>query len=131
PARAGALRRRHRLVKADEVAACHGAKPYDLFVYHLGNSTQHIYMLPLLQRFPGLAELHDLRLGCLAHEARKRGAWPGTLADELRYCGETHLANWLHHGAVTEGALAHLAAQNRRPLERTEAGIVHSARGWR
>lgn len=42
-------------------------------LYHFGNSAHHIWMLPLLERFPGSVMLHDLFLGGLFHSlARDR-----------------------------------------------------------
>jgi glycosyltransferase involved in cell wall biosynthesis len=40
--------------------------PYDLIVYHLGNSTAHDYMWAYLYRYPGLLVLHDAQV----HQAR-------------------------------------------------------------
>lgn len=51
--------RRHPLVRTEEVAGRHEAEPYDLFVYHLGNTPLCRYGLDLLPRFPGLLMLHD------------------------------------------------------------------------
>src|SRR6476620_8331335 len=40
----------------------HGAEPYDLTVYQVGNSSHHDYIWPYLFRYPGLAVLHDVHL---------------------------------------------------------------------
>src|SRR4030095_9126780 len=41
---------------------------YDRILYHLGNSVFHLYMMPMLERFPGTVVLHDFFLrGLLAH----------------------------------------------------------------
>lgn len=44
----------------------HRLSPYDLVVYHLGNSSWHDYMWAYLVHYPGLVVLHDARL----HHAR-------------------------------------------------------------
>jgi glycosyltransferase involved in cell wall biosynthesis len=41
-------------------------RPYDLVVYHLGNSSAHDYMWAYLFRYPGLLVLHDAQV----HQAR-------------------------------------------------------------
>src|SRR5262249_4723155 len=48
------LMRRYPTFGADEIESRHEARPFDLFVYHVGNSYYHSYMLPLMTRFPGL-----------------------------------------------------------------------------
>jgi glycosyltransferase involved in cell wall biosynthesis len=121
------LARRHRVLSADEVAARHDARPYDLFVYHLGNSAYHVHMLPLLYHFPGLVVLHDFHLGGLVHTAMGAGRWPVTAADELDHEGEAMLAGWVRAGAVPTWAARFLSAHNRRLLDLAEAVVVHSA----
>src|SRR5262249_52116024 len=125
PPAATELARRHQVLSADEVAARHDARPYDLFVYHLGNSAYHVQMLPLLYPFPGLVVLHDFRLGGLVHTAMGAGRWPVTAADELDHEGEAMLAGWVRGGAVPTWAARFLSAHNRRLLELAEAVVVH------
>lgn len=44
------------------------AKRYDRILYHMGNSTFHIYMLNLMESYPGVVVLHDFyHSGLLAH----------------------------------------------------------------
>lgn len=44
------------------------AKRYDRILYHMGNSTFHIYMLNLMENYPGVVVLHDFyHSGLLAH----------------------------------------------------------------
>ncbi len=51
---------------AHEFVWRHRRDPYDLIVYHLGNSTAHDYMWAYLFRYPGLLVLHDAQV----HQAR-------------------------------------------------------------
>lgn len=71
------LASRHVIVPAPDLELRHEARPFDLFVYQLGASTFHLYMLPLLTRFPGMLVLHEFMLTGLAREAKKLGIWPG------------------------------------------------------
>jgi glycosyltransferase involved in cell wall biosynthesis len=65
----------HPSTKAAQSATVHAAHefvwrhrraPYDLVVYHLGNSSAHDYMWAYLFRYPGLLVLHDAQV----HQAR-------------------------------------------------------------
>jgi glycosyltransferase involved in cell wall biosynthesis len=51
---------------AHEFVWRHRRDPYDVIVYHLGNSTAHDYMWAYLFRYPGLLVLHDAQV----HQAR-------------------------------------------------------------
>ena len=44
----------------------HARRPFDLVVYHVGNSEAHDYLWPYMVRYPGLVVLHDGQL----HQAR-------------------------------------------------------------
>lgn len=46
--------------------ACRGR--FDAIVYQLGNSPYHHYMLPYMQRYPGVLVLHDAYVGHLGHD---------------------------------------------------------------
>ncbi|HZY85267.1 MAG TPA: glycosyltransferase [Gemmataceae bacterium] len=121
------LTRRHLIVTGDEAPSRHEARPYDLFVYHLGNSDFHVYQVPLLHQYPGLVVLHDFHLGGLVHSAINAGRWAATAADELEHEGEGQFATWVRMGAVAPWAGRFLAPHNRRLLELAEAVVVHSA----
>ena len=54
------------IYSAHEFVWRHRRDPYDLIVYHLGNSTAHDYMWAYLYRYPGLLVLHDAQV----HQAR-------------------------------------------------------------
>lgn len=53
------------VVSAEEYLS--GGSVLNRHLYHFGNSAHHIWMLPLLERFPGSVMLHDLFLGGLYH----------------------------------------------------------------
>ncbi len=52
--------------KAHDFVWTHAKRPYDLTVYHIGNSLGHAYEWAYLTRYPGLTVLHDAQL----HQAR-------------------------------------------------------------
>lgn len=98
-----------------DVEARHAARPFDLFVYHIGNQHFHTYMLPLLRKYPGLVVLHDLNLGELFKHATETGVWPRNTTEPVP--------------AVLDGAtgvLVHsaMAWKQVRKLSRTPASIV-------
>ena len=79
-------------------------KPYDLAVYHLGNSPHHNYILPRLYRHPGLAVLHDHSL----HDTRLRAALESWRGEDYR--AEMEVAYGERGGAAAELALAGLGS---------------------
>jgi glycosyltransferase involved in cell wall biosynthesis len=99
-------------VLVEEAISSHQAKPYDAFVYQLGNSRFHAYALPLLARYRGLVALHDLHFDGLLLAAIRQGIWTRSLNRELKRGGELSLAHALECGEITE----HEAAQPFRPL---------------
>ena len=105
-------------------------RPYDLFVYQLGNSGYHVYMLELMRRFRGLLVLHDYFMGGFVASCRERGRWPASLREELDYEGESHLADWHRSGHVNDFVVRQMTPLNRRILELADAVVVHSAWSW-
>jgi glycosyltransferase involved in cell wall biosynthesis len=130
PALAPELSQRHTLIRSTEVAARHAAEPYDLFVYHLGNTSLCLFALQLMHRFPGLLVLHDYPLGALVTAAIRAGEWPVSLADELESEAETELADLVRAGTVSPQAAARAVMLNRRVLHTAEAVVVHSPWAW-
>jgi glycosyltransferase involved in cell wall biosynthesis len=124
------LARRFPVVTADEVPARDAARPFDLFLYHVGNSTAHTYMLPLLVRYPGLVVLHDFHLGGLIREGRAERVAHLDLADEADRGGDSQFAGWARAGWLGDIPLTELAPLNRRVLEAAEAVVVHSGWAW-
>ncbi len=118
------------IVPADQVEARHAIRPYDLFVYHVGNSYFHTYMLPLMPRHPGLVVLHDVALGHLFRWANEAGIWPGSAADEADHNGDTQLAEWLRTGRLHPHAAAAFSPLSRRVLETAAGVVVHSHGAW-
>jgi glycosyltransferase involved in cell wall biosynthesis len=124
------LARRHTVILGSELPARDDASPFDLFVFQLGNSHYHTYMLDLLGRFRGLVVLHDYTLGGLVLSAIEDGVWPATLAEELAAAGESRLAEAVRSGAIPEPVAAQQAALNRRVLAAAGMVLVHSAWTW-
>lgn len=126
-----AVARRAAVVPANEVDARHAARPFDLFVYHMGNNYFHTYMLPLMRRHPGAVIVHDLHLGGLfrlSHEGV--GVWPGSWAEELEYNGDWHLSYWTQVGHMHPHVVPTFGPLNRRVLEAAPFLITHSRWGW-
>ncbi len=124
------LCRKFMILGAHEVSARHSAQPFDLFVYQVGNSHHHIYMLDLIRRYRGLVVLHDFYLGGLVLPATLCGAWPVSLADELNCEGETRLAERLRAGVIGPHDAIENVPLNRRLLSQAEAVAVHSVWSW-
>jgi glycosyltransferase involved in cell wall biosynthesis len=114
------------VLRADEAASRHDARPYDLFIYQLGNSHFHSYMLPLMFRYRGLVVMHDYFLGGLVLPLIRAGQWPGTLAEEVERDGHPELARSLRRRAITEVDALDGAPLNRRILKLAEMVAVHS-----
>jgi glycosyltransferase involved in cell wall biosynthesis len=127
------LAKHHLVLTPREAIDRHAVCPYDLFIYHLGNSPFHVYMLELLWRFPGLMVLHDHSLGALVLSACEvQRVWPTTLADELEHEGQSDFAASMRGRPVTDwDAIIDRSPLNRRLLRAAEAVIVHSAWSWR
>lgn len=111
---------------AREALACHRARPYDLFVFHIGNSVHHIYMLPLLWRVHGLVVLHDYAIGSLVAAAMHFGVLPKSAAEELDFEGEPELAAQARAGRLGIGAAAERVPFNGRILRAADGVLVHS-----
>jgi glycosyltransferase involved in cell wall biosynthesis len=120
------LVRRFPVVSSAEVPDRHRQCPYDLFVYHVGNSPFHVHMLQLLWRFRGLVVLHDYSLGHLMLHALHRGAWPATMRQELEREGRGDVAEHVEAHGLDWEYVNDSAPLNRRVLEAAEGVIVHS-----
>jgi glycosyltransferase involved in cell wall biosynthesis len=127
----GRLSTRLRVVRASEALERHVHVPYDLFVYHLGNSDLHVYELDLMQRQSGLIVLHDVQLGGLALRASAAGRWPGSLAAELEREGLVDLAAQLRRGEGDHDRIDASAGLYRGLIESSDGVVVHSAWSWR
>jgi glycosyltransferase involved in cell wall biosynthesis len=125
------LAARHLTLTAPEALRRHACRPYDLFVYQVGNSAYHVYLLELMRRFRGLVVLHEFFLGGLVASARQRGLWPTSVERELELEGETHLLDWKRKGYVNDIVLRQLVPENTRLLSLANAVLVHSAWAWR
>jgi glycosyltransferase involved in cell wall biosynthesis len=125
---APALAGSHLVLSADEVPARHQARPYDLFIYHVGNHHHHAYMVRLMHQFAGLVVLHDYYLGGLVWAAMQQGGWPVGLADDLELEGKARLAADYREERIGVEEILHQVALNQRILSWAEAVVVHS--GW-
>jgi glycosyltransferase involved in cell wall biosynthesis len=120
----------YRVLHEHEIDERHADDPFDLFVYHVGNSPLHLYMLELMQRHPGLVVLHDLFLGGLALRAAEVGAWPN-LGGDLEAEGASDLALAVRAGEADHERIAREVPLNRRIVAMSEGVVVHSAWSWR
>lgn len=118
------------LLLGNEVLTRHEVSPYDLFIYHIGNSRFHVYMLDLMRRCPGLVVLHDYFLGGLVLSAMQAGAWPVSLDEELAFEGEECLRATLRSGTISKWDVMQFSPLNRRILAGVEGVIVHSQWTW-
>ncbi len=114
------LARRHVIVCGREVAARHQACPYDLFMYHVGNSPLHLYICELMQRFRGLVVLHDYHVGELVLRA----------SADLASDGDADLIARYRAGQITRQQLVDQAPLNQTVLTAADALIVHSNWTW-
>ena len=112
---------------ADEAIVEHEREPFDLFVYHVGNSALHLYMLDLIRRHAGLTVLHDLSLTGLAIAAQLSDSWFGSLAASLEAESLFELAQAVRQGTATHQQISDAATLNGPVLARSEAVVVHSA----
>jgi glycosyltransferase involved in cell wall biosynthesis len=121
---------KHTVLFGDEVSRRHEARPYDAFVFHVGNSHFHAYMLDLLRRFRGLLVLHETHLGGLIASLIRSGLWPNTLDQELAFEGQTQLSRSLRASVVSAEGVLESAPLNRRLLGLAGSVVVHSAWAW-
>jgi glycosyltransferase involved in cell wall biosynthesis len=125
------LANKYPVLRGDEVLTRHRTRPYDAFVYHVGNSAYHVYMLDLLWRYHGLVVLHDIALGGLVLTALHRGLWPVSLRQELEREGHGHVADWVDQNGLDWAHVIDNCPLNRRVLESALGVIVHSHSSWR
>jgi glycosyltransferase involved in cell wall biosynthesis len=120
---------RFPVLRPDQAIRDHEQRPFDLFVYHVGNHERHVYMLDLMRRYSGLTVLHDIALGGLALKAQETGEWFGTIAGTLEAEGSS-LATAVRSGKADHDQIVRDATLNGPVLAHSEAVIVHSASSW-
>jgi len=125
-----ALAGRYPVLRPAEAIERHQQAPFDLFVYHVGNSDLHVYTLDLMRAQSGLLVLHDIHLGGLALRAREVGAWPGDLAADIQSEGAGELADRLRRGEADHGRIAAEVSLSRNLVAASEAVVVHSGWSW-
>jgi len=91
-------------------------------LYHFGNSAHHIWMLPLLERFPGSVMLHDLFLGGLYHSLSRSLSLPieTYLFADYGYEALRCVEEYGVHEALIRYPL------NRSVISQADAVLVHS-----
>jgi hypothetical protein len=113
---------------ANDFDEIHARRPFDLYVYHLGNNPHHEYIYDRAIRTPGLLVLHE---SCLHHLI----AWKTLVRkdedayrDELFYVygrNGARLAD-MRAGGVNSDYHQFLMRLNRRAVERSPGVIVHN-----
>ena len=118
------------LHSAHEFLSRHRARPYDLTVYQLGNSSHHDYLWPYLFRYPGLVVLHDPHL----HHARAaallrtnrpddyRAEFAASHPDAAPDLGELAVAGFDNH-------IYYACPMNRLVIQASRMTAVHAAPG--
>lgn len=95
----------------------------DRHLYHFGNSSHHIWMLPLLHRFPGTIVLHDVFLGNLYHALYKNN----TLESLIRKLFDEHGYDALKQYTQTDLRATLLTYSMHTTLcESADGVLVHS-----
>lgn len=104
----------------------HKQQPFDVFFYQLGNNLLHAYMLPYIDRFPGVVDLHDYSIwGLYRLLARSYG--------ERRAVQERFAQEYPHASAKVWENEAELSAvdlldypMTKLIVKRSKLTIVHS-----
>jgi glycosyltransferase involved in cell wall biosynthesis len=122
--------KRWPVLRSGQAVAEHRHNPFDLFVYHIGNSDLHIYVLPLMRQQSGLVVLHDVFIGGLALRAHAVGAWPGDLPADVEREGASELAAQLRRGEGDHGRIVTEVSLCRTLVESSEGVVVHNAWAW-
>jgi glycosyltransferase involved in cell wall biosynthesis len=117
------------VLRPDQAIHEHERRPFDLFVYHVGNHERHVYMLDLMRRYSGLTVLHDVAIGGLALKAQETGEWFGSIAATLEAEGSSLVAA-VRSGEADHDQIVLDATLNGPVLAHSEAVIVHSASSW-
>jgi glycosyltransferase involved in cell wall biosynthesis len=125
-----ALASRYRVIHEHDVHARHAAAPFDLFVYHVGNSDLHVYVLDLMRRYSGLVVLHEVFLGGLALNASEVGHWPAGVAPSIEAEGNLALAAEARRGEIDHARIVEAVTMNRPLLVYAEAILVHNGWSW-
>lgn len=125
------LATRYPVLSPDAADEEHRREPFDLFVYHLGNSQHHTYMLDLVRQRSGLIVLHDLYMGGLALQAHASGRWPGDLALDVAAENADALAEGLRRGEADHARIAADVRLIAPLLAGCDGVIVHSGWSWR
>jgi glycosyltransferase involved in cell wall biosynthesis len=99
---------------------------YERVLYHMGNSTFHVDVAPLLRDCPGTVAMHDVYLGDLVNWIDAQPATQGELHRRLVE-GHGHGAARMLRRRIARGELARRFACNDDVLDEANGIIVHSA----
>jgi len=105
----------------------HARQPYDLTVYHVGNSAAHDYLWPYMVRYPGLVVLHDAQLHQSRAQALIRQKREADFRAEFTYChpdASPLLADLVVAGLG--GTLCYFWPMVRVPVEAARVVAVHN-----
>ncbi len=118
------LRRRFPIHDYHDLPALHRERPFDVFLYHMGNHFCHRYIYELLGEYPGVVVLHDT---VLHHFLGQQLEEQGDLATYLDAFPEDGPSLARRRGARIWSNLDNFAFPGiRRVVERSLAMIVHS-----
>ncbi|MCC9595491.1 MULTISPECIES: glycosyltransferase [unclassified Rubrivivax] len=102
---------------------------YDAILYEFGNSEFHRYMLPLLERFPGVVGLHDAFLsglyGYLDFHLGDSGSYPRTMVAVHGAQARRFYAPAMRHPEPNGGTMVELPC-TKQVLDRALGVISHS-----
>ena len=105
-------------------------RAYFSFLFQMGNSVFHAYMIDVLLKHAGITVLHDVSLHDLVYwTLTQRRRSPERYAEELTYEGgvEAQIAlEMLQVGELSQKQLMELFPMNERILSASKAVIVHS-----
>jgi len=100
------------------------ADRFDRIIYHFGNSTFHLYMFELLERFPGVVVLHDFFLGGIQERREYYGLHPNVWVQELYH---TFGYMTVQERFENQDAAALKYPSNLTILQQAQGVIVHSS----
>jgi glycosyltransferase involved in cell wall biosynthesis len=92
-------------------------------VYQMANCESHAFMLPLMEQFPGVLVLHDVRLDVPVRTLAQRPGMDRTYENEVLYChGLQGLVAWLKDAAGAQPPLNRRVLESANHLLLTDAG---------
>lgn len=96
---------------------------FDRHLYHFGNSFYHLWMKPLVERFPGILVLHDVFLGGYTHASLKDQGLTAVVREVFKEEGYEALS--LYMRTDIHQTLLHYPL-NKSLISQSDGVIVHS-----